>query len=202
MTSAFSLHLREISPLTKKPTIATATRKEGESLTRMRRRGRTRGAARRPLRRYTQSTPEDQHRRAPAGRSASSISLVRVSQKEWNAEGRRVHTLTHLCMSPGTDLHRSLHDLDLRRVLHAPQLPNERREWPPLRRGNDVHIRCDFPLPLLLLLDLGRRPTTRGACARSNTRGAQFPRTTQCAVDDGGNGDVHGGGEDGGSHVW
>jgi hypothetical protein len=45
-----------------------------------------------------------------------------------------------------------LRDLDLRRALHAPELPNERRERPPLRRGNDVHIRCDLPLPFPLSL--------------------------------------------------
>jgi len=171
MTSAFSLHLREIAPLTKKQ--RSYHRHRDEQIRRVAypdaTTGTYAGRCAPPLAQKYSKCAKDQPRRAPAGRSASSISLVRVSQKAWNAEGRRGHTLTHLCMSPGADLRRSLHDLDLRRALHAPQLPNDRRERPPLRRGNDVHIRCDLPLPLLLLLDLGRRPTTRGACARSNT---------------------------------
>ena len=50
-------------------------------------------------------------------------------------------THTHLCMCPRADLRRGLHHLDLMRALHAPQLPNERRERPPLASRNDVEIR-------------------------------------------------------------
>ena len=49
----------------------------------MRQRGHTRGAARHPSRRYTQSAPEDQLPQSPAAQSASSISsLARQRRKK------------------------------------------------------------------------------------------------------------------------
>ena len=60
----------------------STSKKKVSTLTRMRRRGRTRGAAHRPSRKYTQSAPEDQLRRARAEQGASSIPPSRASAKE------------------------------------------------------------------------------------------------------------------------
>ena len=131
MISAFSLYAR----VQKQP------KTDVVPLTQMRRRGRTRGAAHRPSRRYTQSAPEEQLRRARAEQSASSIPLAPASAKRGKKKTSLFPNHTHLCMRPRADLRRGFHHLDLVRALHAPQLPNERRERPPLPRRDDVEIR-------------------------------------------------------------
>src|SRR5579863_3015671 len=69
---------------------------------------------------------------------------------------------THLCMRPRADLRRGLHHLDLIRALHVPQLPNERREWPPLPGRDDVEIRRRLRLRIRIqVVRRGRAPTAR-----------------------------------------
>ena len=102
-------------------------------------------------------------------------------------------------MGPRADLRRSLHHLDLTRALHAPQLPNERCERPPLVRRYDVQIRRRlWPCPQIVIV-FGYAVPAREVILqepRSRGRGSSAPmmlpvKTVEEVSGGGGHIDVH-----------